>query len=82
MMEIKSDEISHGQNEHFEIVRLPYLKKCTERSCMKQASGFYFNILIPRKRFGLAEALQKLDATALNGLFSGTGYKKVHVSLK
>lgn len=77
-MELKNNQIEYGSNYNFEIVRLPYKRK----DYSDKEGGLYFSILLPRKRFGLKKALQKLKSCSLRGLFEQIQSEKTFHKLR
>jgi serine protease inhibitor len=70
-MKLVDTKLEYYQNDDFQILRLPYAN-----------NAFYFTIILPRKRFGLADALKKLDSNVLKALILKLWKSEMNVSFK
>ncbi|KAI6231477.1 Serine proteinase inhibitor [Aphelenchoides besseyi] len=74
------DSCKYAENNLFRMLQLPYAKSSNssvdsdDLFAFKKFSNLRFNILLPKKRFGLDSALQKMDAASFLGLLN-TAYE-------
>ncbi|CAL2043028.1 unnamed protein product [Caenorhabditis brenneri] len=64
----------YSQNDQFEMLQLPY-------SCTDDESSFAMNIFLPKKRFGLKDALFKLTPAIIHSLLTNTKKAYCHVKI-
>ena len=68
MMYLETGHLSRGckyaEDDLFRMIQLPYADKSTD-----ELPGVYFNVIMPRERFGLDSALKDLSAKTRSGLF-------------